>query len=117
MQHRARLCAAVAATAALLTPAAAAAPPEAGVLAPGTSLGGVRLGMTKADVRRTWGSSYGRCRDCDRWYGQEDDELGPCMYKHARADAKHLTPGGMACDEPEELERRRLEWSRRRTSA
>jgi len=70
MQHRARLCAAVAATAALLTPAAAAAPPEAGVLAPGTSLGGVRLGMTKADVRRTWGSSYGRCRDCDRetWY-------------------------------------------------
>jgi hypothetical protein len=58
-----------------------------------------------------------RCRDCDRWYGQEDDELGPCMYKHARADAKYLTPGGMACDEPEELERRRLEWSRRRASA
>ena len=57
-----------------------------------------------------------RCRDCDRWYGQEDDELGPCMYKHARHEAKYLTPGGMACDEPEELERRGLAWSRR-TSA
>jgi len=48
-----------------------------------------------------------RCKDCDKWYGQEDDELGPCMYKHARSEAKYLTPGGMACDEPEELERRK----------
>ena len=50
------------------------------------------------------------CKDCDKWYGQEDDELGPCMYKHARGEPKFLTPGGMACDEREELERRSRLW-------
>lgn len=44
----------------------AAAPPDAGVLVPGASLGGVSLGATKADVRRLWGRAYGRCRTCPR---------------------------------------------------
>jgi len=32
----------------------------------GTSLGGVTLGMTTAQVERTWGRAYGRCRSCAR---------------------------------------------------
>lgn len=50
------------------------------------------------------------CKDCNRWYGQEDDEFGPCMYKHARKDAKYVTHGLHECDEREELERRKALW-------
>src|SRR6266516_6317805 len=44
--------------------------PNPGVLAPGKSLGGVRLGMTHAEVRAQWGGSFGRCRGCrqETWY-------------------------------------------------
>ena len=37
---------------------------------PGTSLGGVRLGDTPAEVRRRFGSDYGVCRGCatTTWY-------------------------------------------------
>jgi hypothetical protein len=58
------------ATLAVATPATAAAPPARGVLVPGRSLGGLRLGMTQAQVRTAWGSSFGRCRDClqPTWY-------------------------------------------------
>lgn len=63
------LTAALAATL-VLASSTAGAPPPRGVLVPGQSLGGVRLGMTKAQVRRTWGSTFGRCRSCARetWY-------------------------------------------------
>ena len=44
-----------------------------------------------------------QCMDCTRWYGAEDDEIGPCMIKHARGDIRHLTHGSHACDEPENL--------------
>jgi hypothetical protein len=56
--------------AAVAAPAAAALPPRHGVLAPGRSLGGLRLGMTPAQVRTTWGSDFGRCRGCAQptWY-------------------------------------------------
>jgi hypothetical protein len=54
----------VAACAALAAPASLAAPPEAGVLVPGRSLGGVRLGWTLAQVERVWGDVHGRCRSC-----------------------------------------------------
>jgi hypothetical protein len=49
---------------------AAAALPDPGLLVPGQSLGGVRLGMTKAQVRQAWGTDFGRCRNCSRetWY-------------------------------------------------
>jgi hypothetical protein len=49
---------------------AGAAAPQRGLLVPGESLGGVRIGMTKADVKRVWGTDFGRCRDCPRttWY-------------------------------------------------
>jgi hypothetical protein len=67
----ARRSAAAGAVAALLVAApAGAAPPTAGVLVPGKSLGGVRLGMTPPQVERAWGSRFGRCRDCSKptWY-------------------------------------------------
>ncbi len=46
------------------------APPGHGVLVPGASLGGLRLGMTQAQVRAAWGSGYGLCRGCPQptWY-------------------------------------------------
>lgn len=49
---------------------AAAAPPTVGVLVPGESLGGLRLGATPAQVERAWGRAYGRCTGCRRetWY-------------------------------------------------
>ena len=44
--------------------------PNPGVLVPGKSLGGVRLGMTQAEVRAQWGAAFGRCRGCrqETWY-------------------------------------------------
>ena len=53
------------------------------------------------------------CKDCDKWYGQEDDEYGPCMYKHHRKDQKYVTYGYHECDEVEELERRVKLWQSR----
>jgi hypothetical protein len=45
---------------------ATAGPPGAGTLVLGTSLGGVRLGMTLDRLEQTWGRAYGRCRGCAR---------------------------------------------------
>jgi hypothetical protein len=59
-----RLGALVAAMIALLAGTAVAAPPEAGVLVPGESLGGVRLGWTLGQVEGAWGRRSGRCRTC-----------------------------------------------------
>ncbi len=44
--------------------AAALALPQAGVLVPGKSLGGLRLGATEAQVRAAWGPRAGLCRSC-----------------------------------------------------
>lgn len=49
---------------AIVSAPAAAAPPDAGVLVPGISLGGVRIGSTTAALERAWGTGYGRCRGC-----------------------------------------------------
>ena len=58
------------AVAVVLVPTAAAIPPRKGLFVPGKSLGGLRLGMTPAQVRAAWGSDYGRCRGCalPTWY-------------------------------------------------
>lgn len=61
----------VAAALALALPAAVTAgPPPAGVLVPGTSLGGLRLGDHERTVEGAWGRAYGVCRSCARrtWY-------------------------------------------------
>ena len=55
-----RLAAAIAAALCLAAPASAAAP-AAGRLVVGHSLGGLKLGATKAQVRDTWGLAYGVC--------------------------------------------------------
>ena len=49
---------------------AAAGLPKAGVLVPGRSLGGIRLGETPRAVRGALGTFYGVCRGCRRrtWY-------------------------------------------------
>lgn len=54
----------------LLAAPAAAAPPTAGLLRPGESLGGLRLGATRDQVERLWGRAYGLCSGCGRetWY-------------------------------------------------
>ena len=39
------------------------------------------------------------CRECDKWYGSEDDGYGPCTVKNQRADKKPLTYGAHECDE------------------
>jgi hypothetical protein len=50
--------------------AAAFALPQAGVVEPGTALGGLRLGATQSAVRAAWGGRFGRCRSCrlPTWY-------------------------------------------------
>jgi hypothetical protein len=50
--------------------AAALALPAHGALVPGRSLGGLRLGMTQAQVARAWGRGHGICDGCARptWY-------------------------------------------------
>jgi len=44
--------------------------PKAGVVVPGASFAGLRLGATEAQVRATWGRRYGTCRGCAQptWY-------------------------------------------------
>ena len=44
--------------------------PHDGVVGPGVSLGGVRLGATPVAVRNAWGDGFGRCRGCrfPTWY-------------------------------------------------
>ena len=53
-----------------LAVSAAASLPRAGVLVPGRSLGGIRLGESPAAVRAALGTFYGTCRSCPRrtWY-------------------------------------------------
>jgi hypothetical protein len=65
-----RLALAVLALALAVVAPAAAAPPNPGVLVPGKSLGGVRLGATGAQVEAAWGRAYGRCTNCRHttWY-------------------------------------------------
>lgn len=65
-----RALAATAVSALLLAAPVSAAPPRAGIVVPGVSLGGLRLGMTPVQVRSAWGSGYGTCRGCSAptWY-------------------------------------------------
>jgi hypothetical protein len=57
-------------SAVVIVSAADGAPPRSGLVVPGRSLGGLRLGATQAQVRAHWGSQYGRCRGCPAptWY-------------------------------------------------
>jgi len=39
------------------------------------------------------------CKDCNLWYGAEDDEVGPCSIKNMRGDKRYMTIGTHDCDE------------------
>ena len=54
----------------LLGETAQAALPRRGVLEPGRSLGGLRLGAPESEVKAAWGSRFGVCRSCpeETWY-------------------------------------------------
>ena len=43
------------------------------------------------------------CKECDKWYGAEDDEFGPCMIKHMREVKRYVTHGSHVCDEGYEM--------------
>jgi hypothetical protein len=64
--RRARIAGVLTALGLALAAAASAAPPRAGVLREGQSLGGVRIGWSRASVIAAWGSAYARCRSCAR---------------------------------------------------
>ena len=68
-----RLVAALALALAFAAPAEAA-PPTGGTLTPGSSLGGLRLGATKAQVEGRGGRASGICTRCPRetWYFNYD---------------------------------------------
>jgi hypothetical protein len=65
--------AAVLAAALVLVFPAAAEPPTGGAFAPGVSLAGVELGLSRAEVVDAWGAGHGVCRDCEEptWYVNE----------------------------------------------
>jgi hypothetical protein len=60
------LAVACAVVALVLPQEARALPPDAGVLRPGRSLGGVTIGMARQRVLTLWGTSFGRCKTCAR---------------------------------------------------
>ncbi len=66
--------------------------PQHGVLAPGKSLGGIRLGATPTQVERTWGRFHGTCRSCTQrtWYFtyRRFDQRGAGVeFRNGRVDA------------------------------
>jgi hypothetical protein len=88
----AALAATVAVLAAVPAAAASAALPRHGVLVPGVSLAGVRLGMTPAQVRATWGLTFGVCRSCSArtWYFNYDPyqpQGAAVRFRRGRVDA------------------------------
>jgi hypothetical protein len=79
----------VTATAALVL---ALALPQHGVLAPGRSLGGVRLGDTAAAVAKRWGPRFGTCRGCPEptryfTYKQFEPQGAGAVFRRGRAVA------------------------------
>lgn len=109
---------ALALAAAALVPAAAGGPADAAprqpVFVPGESLGGARLGMTKAEILAVWGRRHGVCRGCRRltWYFN-DEPFEPqgtgVSFERGRAVALFTvwqpegwtTPEGLGLGEPE----------------
>jgi hypothetical protein len=70
VKHKLVVGALVATVALALAGSDAASAPERGLFVPGESLGGVRVGMTRAAVVDAWGSRHGVCRSCPHttWY-------------------------------------------------
>ena len=67
------------------------------------------MGDVTEELQRTLPNRH-LCKDCEKWYGQEDDEYGPCSYKNLRKERKYLTYGYHECDEEQELRERVEAW-------
>ena len=98
MQTRAGALLLAALAAGVLAAGAVAAPslrapqlPRKGELVSGVSLGGIRLGVTAAEVRNTWGSRFVRCPSCSvlTWYyTYPDDPVGAGVsFRHGKVVA------------------------------
>lgn len=76
----------------VMAPAARSAPPKAGLVLPGQSLGGLRLGARPAEVQAHWGARHGACRDCasPTWYFNYrpfEPQGAGVTFRHGRAVA------------------------------
>jgi hypothetical protein len=83
-----RLALALAFTLAASSGAAAASLPRNGVLVPGTSLAGVRLGDTPSTVRTRWGTRFRTCDRCAErtWYYTSGQATGVAVsFRNGRA--------------------------------
>jgi hypothetical protein len=75
-----------------LAGAAAASPPREGVVVPGRSLGGVRLGAPMRTVLARWGRSFGICNGCRattwyyNWVAYQPQGVG-VSFRKGKADA------------------------------
>lgn len=56
-------------------------------------------GASSTEEAETPSATIVRCKDCEFWYGAEDDGYGPCEIKNARGDARFVTFGTHGCDE------------------
>jgi hypothetical protein len=75
-------CALVLAAALLAPPALAASSlPARGVLTPGKSLGGIRIGMTMAQVKATWGTNYKLCPRSQYCPNSKTDQVWYFIYE------------------------------------
>ena len=39
------------------------------------------------------------CKNCEKWYGADDDGFGPCSIKNSRGDKRYITFAFHRCDE------------------
>lgn len=39
------------------------------------------------------------CKNCEKWYGSDDDGFGPCSIKNGRGDKRFITFACHHCDE------------------
>jgi hypothetical protein len=79
--------------------------PQHGVVVPGESFAGLRLGATGAGVRAAWGTRFGRCRSCagPTWYftyKQFEPQGAGVAFRDGRASAFFTTwsPPGWRTD-------------------
>jgi hypothetical protein len=66
--------------------------PQPGILVPGKSLGGIRLGASRSQVEQAWGRFHGSCRGCARptWYftyARFDRHGAAVEFRNGRVDA------------------------------
>ena len=87
--------------------------PKPGLVVPGHTLGGLRPGATRREVKAAWGTRFGRCRDCREptWYfnyRRFEPQGAGVAFRHGRAVALFTlwsppdwrTPNGLTIGDP-----------------